>query len=116
MNRMILFLAAAAACLMLAACEDPHAQLREHLDQARVHYTESRLEAAVTEVGRALRIDPDHLEALYLAGLVQEKRHHLRQAFWHYLHALRLNPAHDAARARAGSILLLSGDLDKARA
>jgi tetratricopeptide (TPR) repeat protein len=105
-----------AAAAALSGCGDPQERLRAHLDRARAYYVQDRFELSEAELRRALAIDPNHVEALYLSGAAQEKQHRLREAFLQYLRTLELQPQHDGARVRIGSILLLTGHVDKARA
>ncbi len=71
---------------------------------ALVAYARDDYARALTDVDRALSLEPSHFEAHFALGLVLEALERWEGAFEAYSRALEIHPLMDGARARARSV------------
>ncbi|MFN0168284.1 MAG: tetratricopeptide repeat protein [Bryobacteraceae bacterium] len=90
-------------------------QLRQALDLARDADQYGNLAVAEAQVGLALQADPSHREALYLRGVLFQKRGQWAEASETFERLLTAHPNHPAAHAGLGVSLVQLGAAPKGR-
>jgi tetratricopeptide (TPR) repeat protein len=104
-----------AVVLALAACEGAEQRAHQHLERGRAFFHAGNYEKARLEFQNTLKIDPNSVEAIYLAGQTMEQLKNIREAVASYRRVLELDKNHNDARVRLGQIFLLAGANEEAR-
>jgi len=106
----------AAACALLAACQDPQERLAEHQKRGEQDLAQKQWHEADLEFHSMLEIDPNDASAHWglARALIGEKE--LGKAYWEIQETVRLDPKNVDARLHYGEFLLTgkSEELHKA--
>jgi len=81
---------------------------------AEVHFQNRQYSHALRYLGGVLETRPDHFEATFLIGLVQQRKGNLREAQFQFENAIGLKKDSAAAHASLGFLLAETGDRKKA--
>jgi tetratricopeptide (TPR) repeat protein len=84
------------------------------LETARIHLHSRRYRSAVIAIKKALRENPSHLEAWYLAGVIFQQVECYGSALKAYNRALAIRPTDYATWYNRGKIFEMLGDLQAA--
>jgi tetratricopeptide (TPR) repeat protein len=87
---------------------------RAHLGLGLAFAERGRLEKAVEEYKKALKLKPDYVQAHNNLGVIYFKQGRIKEAAGEYKEALRLNPALSEAHYNLGIILYRKGNLVEA--
>ncbi|KAA6184095.1 tetratricopeptide repeat protein [Thiohalocapsa marina] len=105
--RIRLLLIALFAGLVLAGCQTMPAgggTATDYYERGRSAYTAGNYSQAIAEFQQATRLDPRFADAYFGLGQAYEATNQDRQALSAYLSAIRIQPSHGEAQARAGII------------
>lgn len=111
--RLVQWTAIVAAVLVSTACSSGEARKVSYLERGEKYFAEQNYDKARIEARNALQIDPNYVEARYLAGRVAEKKAEIREAVGNYQAALDANPKFNQARAALARLFLFAGLPDK---
>lgn len=111
--RLVQWTAIVAAVLVTTACSSGEARKVSYLERGEKYFAEQNYDKARIEARNALQIDPNYVEARYLAGRVAEKKAEIREAVGNYQAALDANPKFNQARAALARLFLFAGLPDK---
>jgi tetratricopeptide (TPR) repeat protein len=98
-----------------AACSDPQATKRRHVERGDQYLSKNNLDAAAIEYANAVRLDPQFGEARFKLAQTYEQIGNLRAAFAEYVRAADALPDDRKAQIRATEVLLLAGRYDDAK-
>ncbi|MFC4308011.1 tetratricopeptide repeat protein [Steroidobacter flavus] len=112
-SRLVRWTAIAATLVASAACSNGEARKVSYLERGEKYFAEQNYDKARIEARNALQIDPNYVEARYLAGRVAEKKAEIREAAGNYQAVLDTNPKFNQARAALARLLLFGGMPDK---
>ena len=112
MRRLVSSMASAASVKAIALSQPR----RRHpdCDNGKTLFRDGDLDGAVCAFRRALREDPDNVEAHDGLGAIALIREEVNEAIAHYRHVLRRRPEFARAHYNLGSCLYCGGDLDAA--
>jgi Flp pilus assembly protein TadD len=79
----------------LAPAQDTPADAQASMEQAKRHYRSRDYQAAVTELTRAVELDPTRADALYLLGYSHLMLRHFPEAVEAFGQAFQADPAFD---------------------
>jgi len=97
------------ALVMLGGCGGAKARFAQHLQRGEQYLSAGVLDKASVEFRNALQIEPHAARALYLNGVVADRRSDLREAVGYYHAALDVNSDYREARAALARALVLAG-------
>lgn len=112
-SRLIEWTAIVAMTIICAACSSGEARKVSYLERGEKYFAEQNYDKARVEARNALQIDPNYVEARYLAGRVAEKKGEVREAAASYQAVLDVDPKFSAARASLARFYLFAGLADK---
>lgn len=112
-SRLIRSTAIVATAVICAACGNAEARKASYLERGEKYFAEQNYDKARIEARNALQIDPNYVEARYLAGRVAEKKGEIRDAVGNYQAAVDANPKYNQARAALARLFLFAGLPDK---
>lgn len=112
-SRLVQWTAIVATAVVSAACSNGEARKVSYLERGEKYFAEQNYDKARIEARNALQIDPNYVEARYLAGRVAEKKAEIREAVGNYQAALDANPKFNQARAALARLFLFAGLPDK---
>src|SRR5262249_42882990 len=98
----------------LSACGGGQARYAHHIERGKQYLEARDLDKAGVEFRNALQIEPKSPEALYLNGVVAERRADLRSAMSLYQAAIEAQTDQQEARAALGKLWALAGAPDRA--
>jgi len=113
------FLAIALTALLLLAsgcARSPEAQKARRLERGDRYTRAERYREAVLEYRNVLRLEPDHARALRRLGFAHFQLGEMGQAFRALLRAQALEPENPEVRIKLGTIYLVGGRAQEARA
>ena len=82
-----------------------------HYARALAHMDLGRFEDSRVDILRAVALSPNHIEAVFLGGLLSDFRGQLAEAVRYFQRALELNPRFSRTVALARTMLLLSREV-----
>jgi tetratricopeptide (TPR) repeat protein len=112
-SRLVQWTAIVAVAVASAACSSGEARKAGYLERGEKYFAEANYDKARIEARNALQIDPNYVEARYLAGRVAEKKGEIREAAGSYQAVLDANPKFNQARAALARLFLFAGLPDK---
>lgn len=112
-SRPVRWVAIAAMTMAAAACSNGEARKVSYFERGEKYFAEQNYDKARIEARNALQIDPNYVEARFLAGRVAEKKGEVREAAGSYQAVLDANPQFNAARAALARLYLFGGLADK---
>jgi tetratricopeptide (TPR) repeat protein len=112
-SRVVRWTAIVATAVVSAACSNGEARKVSYLERGEKYFAEQNYDKARIEARNALQIDPNYVEARYLAGRVAEKKAEIREAAGNYQAALDADPKFNPARAALARLYLFGGLADK---
>ncbi|WP_129779350.1 tetratricopeptide repeat protein [Peristeroidobacter soli] len=112
-SRLVRWTAIVATVVASAACSNGEARKVGYLERGEKYFAAANYDKARIEARNALQIDPNYVEARYLAGRVAEKKAEIREAAGNYQAVLDVNPKFSPARAALARLLLFGGMPDK---
>ena len=100
----------------LSGCSGDTTQRQaKHFTKAQQFFDQQQYEKARIETQNVLQLNDKHVEALYLLGLVSEKKKDWKKAYVSFSRVIEELPDHFDAQIKLGQIYLLSGEQDKAQ-
>ena len=98
----------------LSGCGSPEEKVQGFVDSAKKHLEAGDYEAAHIEFRNALKINPNHVDALYSVTKVFEYKKEWRQSYRYLERVLELSPEHVNALVSIGTFELTGQQFDKA--
>ncbi len=118
LRTLVVAFVAGLGCLSLVACASPEERLAEHLQEGQRLLTAGQTDQAALHFRNALRIDPQHPQALLGMGRIFEQRQNFPRAYAAYrdaADAADADPALIEAHNAYAVLALGGGDLDVVR-
>ena len=101
--------------LTLAACSSPAEKKQKFMDKGTAYYEQGDYVKAFLEVRNAITIDPEYVEAYYLAAKIALSQGKAQDAFNYFSKTVEKQPDHAGANLELGRFFLANKDLVMAR-
>ena len=113
--RAIFILAVTLALLWLAGCAGPEAKKQRYYNSGMKYFQAEKYSEAAIQFGNAIQVDPEFAEGHYQLAQCYLKQTAYSAAFNELLRTLEIKPKHWKAQVDVGTLLLASGQFDKAK-
>jgi len=101
--------------LALGACSSPAEKKQKFMDKGTAYYEQGDFVKAFLEVRNAITIDPEYVEAYYLAAKIALSQGKAQDAFNYFSKTVEKQPDHAGANLELGRFFLANKELGMAR-
>lgn len=115
MKRVLSAAIVAASIAATTGCDNAEQRQDKYFAQGTAYFEEGNLDKARISFKNALQINPENVEAKLKFGEVLERQGEYRQAYGMYSSILEKDPSNPKALEYQGKILLMAGEVEKAR-